>query len=482
MILFKRPAYKYFLALVDYVLINLCFAVAMRLRFRPHIDIINLKALEVIPEIIVFALLSILWIWIFQYHSLYKVKVFLSVARQQVLLLRSLAYSTLVMVLLQYFLKPSGKVESRLVIGMTFLFCLALLSLWRLLVFRNFYRYFARNRLLRRSSIIVGLGEQAKKIATNIIYDKEIGKQLIGFIDNDEPVGSRVFSTFFNLGTTQELDQIARDYQLDEIIIASENLSHEEMLELIDQCHRIGLPVQVSAPLYGVISDRTEVEVFNDIPAVQFANPQIAPWYRIYKRVFDLVGATCGILLFSPLWLTLTVAVKVDSRGPVFFKQKRIGLGGKPFRFYKFRSMRTDNEDSQHREFVRDFMENSQTEDNRTQKLQDDPRITRIGAFMRRYSLDELPQFINVIRGDMSLVGPRPCLPWEWDQYEKWHKRRLSVQPGCTGLWQVSGRSEVGFKDMVVLDLYYTENASPWFDLQLILKTVPVMLFGRGGH
>ncbi|MBL7033110.1 MAG: sugar transferase, partial [Candidatus Delongbacteria bacterium] len=202
----------------------------------------------------------------------------------------------------------------------------------------------------------------------------------------------------------------------------------------------------------------------------------------IYKRVFDFCGALLGILLFSPFWLVLVLLIKLDTRGPVLFKQQRIGKEGKPFPFFKFRSMRLDNVDTAHRDFVREFMENSETGENKTQKLQSDPRVTRIGAFMRKHSLDELPQFINVLRGEMSLVGPRPCLPWEWDKYEEWQKRRLSLQPGCTGLWQVSGRSEVGFKDMVVLDLYYTENASPWFDLQLILKTIPAMLFGRGGH
>jgi exopolysaccharide biosynthesis polyprenyl glycosylphosphotransferase len=482
MILGRRPAYKYFLALMDYIIVNFSFALAMRLRFRPRIDIINLNNLEVIPEIIVFALLSILWIWILQYHNLYKFKVFLSVARQQVLLLRSLAYSTVVMVLLQYFLKPSGKVESRLVFLLTFLFSLVLLSIWRLVIFRKFYRLFARNKLLRRSSVIVGFGEQAKKIATSIMADKEIGKQLIGFIDNQVPVGTRIFGNFFNIGTTSELPEIARDYQIDEVIIASEQLSHEEMLELIDLCRTIKIPVQVSAPLYSVISDRTQVEMFNDIPAVQFSNPQVAPWYRVYKRAFDLLGSLSGILLFFPFWVLIVLLIRLDSRGSALFKQQRIGLGGKPFNFYKFRSMRRDTSDAAHRKFVQEYMASSDTDDHKTQKIQNDPRITRIGVFLRRYSLDELPQFLNVVRGDMSLVGPRPCLPWEWEEYEPWQKRRLSVKPGCTGLWQVSGRSEVGFKDMVVLDLYYADHASPWFDLQLILKTIPVMLFGRGGH
>jgi lipopolysaccharide/colanic/teichoic acid biosynthesis glycosyltransferase len=180
----------------------------------------------------------------------------------------------------------------------------------------------------------------------------------------------------------------------------------------------------------------------------------------------------------------------------VFFKQVRIGKDGKPFNFYKFRTMYVNNDDSIHREFTKKLIAESKNghgelsktlinesgELQQVKKIVNDPRITPIGRFLRKTSLDELPQLFNVLKGDMSLVGPRPCLPYEWEEYEAWHKRRLSVTPGCTGLWQVSGRSAVGFNDMVILDLYYIENMSPLMDLKIIFKTFPVMLLAKGGY
>ncbi|NTV46743.1 MAG: sugar transferase, partial [Chlorobiales bacterium] len=165
-----------------------------------------------------------------------------------------------------------------------------------------------------------------------------------------------------------------------------------------------------------------------------------------------------------------------------------------PFDFYKFRSMYVNNDDKIHREFVKSFIkeakENGQDihstdnggQNGEVKKIVNDPRVTPIGRFLRKTSLDELPQLINVLKGEMSLVGPRPCMPYEWDEYDAWHQRRLSVTPGCTGLWQVSGRSLVGFNDMVILDLYYIDNMSPMLDLKLILKTIPVMFFAKGGY
>jgi len=196
--------------------------------------------------------------------------------------------------------------------------------------------------------------------------------------------------------------------------------------------------------------------------------------YPVVKRAMDIAVASASLLFFLPLFLVVAAAIKLDSPGPVLFRQTRIGKGGKPFSFYKFRSMIRDAE--RHKEALRDRNEAEAP----LFKIRNDPRVTAVGRILRKTSLDELPQMINVLKGEMSLVGPRPCLPYEWAAYEEWHKRRLSVLPGCTGLWQVHGRSEVGFEDMVVLDLYYIQNASPWMDLKLILQTVPVMLFGTG--
>jgi lipopolysaccharide/colanic/teichoic acid biosynthesis glycosyltransferase len=208
---------------------------------------------------------------------------------------------------------------------------------------------------------------------------------------------------------------------------------------------------------------------------------------RATKRIIDVLGSLSLLALLSPVFLAIAVAVKLTSEGPVLFRQKRIGEHGTPFTFLKFRSMYTDNDSSQHKEYVRQLIAGQaakQPTDGNGEgvfKLTDDPRITPLGSFLRRTSLDELPQFLNVLRGEMSLVGPRPPVPYEVEAYATWHRRRLlEAKPGITGLWQVEGRSRVGFDDMVRLDLRYARNCSPWLDLKILIQTPKAVIAGNG--
>jgi exopolysaccharide biosynthesis polyprenyl glycosylphosphotransferase len=209
------------------------------------------------------------------------------------------------------------------------------------------------------------------------------------------------------------------------------------------------------------------------------------------KRSLDFLGSLAGLVILSPVFLAVALAVKLTSRGPVFFKQERVGQGGKKFTFLKFRSMYADCDERAHREYISDFITQGQEEPSSTctngepgvYKLQDDCRITPVGKFIRKTSLDELPQFINVLMGDMSLVGPRPPIPYECDLYDIWHRKRvLEVKPGITGLWQVEARSKSAFNDMVRLDLKYIKDWSLWLDLKIILKTPWVVITGNGGY
>ncbi|HEX5131857.1 MAG TPA: sugar transferase [Candidatus Krumholzibacteria bacterium] len=205
------------------------------------------------------------------------------------------------------------------------------------------------------------------------------------------------------------------------------------------------------------------------------------------KRVIDVVFSLVVMVLGLPFYGLIAILIKLTSEGPILFVQDRVGVDGRPFKFYKFRTMLVDNSDADHRSFAADFikgrlMQEGEGADKKVFKLQNDPRVTSIGRFLRKTSLDELPQFINVLRGDMTLVGPRPPLAYELAHYKEWHRGRLAVKPGLTGLWQVSGRSTVPFDEMVMLDLYYIENWSLALDLKIILRTVPVMLFGLGGY
>lgn len=199
--------------------------------------------------------------------------------------------------------------------------------------------------------------------------------------------------------------------------------------------------------------------------------------YRVAKRICDFVMSACGLLVISPIMLIVAIAIKVeDPAGPVFFSQMRVGTDGRLFRMYKFRSMATNAEARLEALIAKNEVEGAMF------KMKDDPRVTRVGRIIRKISVDELPQLWNVLNGSMSLVGPRPCLPREYDQYTDYDKQRLLVKPGCTGLWQVSGRNHVGFVDMVKLDIYYIQHRSLWMDLKIMFRTVGVMIFPNAAY
>jgi len=240
--------------------------------------------------------------------------------------------------------------------------------------------------------------------------------------------------------------------------------------------------VRVNSELFKTISENLIVEKYGEVSLIN-SSPQVKSELTIYfKTIFDKIIALLGLILSLPFFIVIAIIIKLTSKGPVFYKQKRIGKDGKEFNFLKFRSMTVvDGEDEERKKKMLKFMKEDQTEGNGDTKVINEQRVTRIGKFLRKYSLDELPQLINVLKGEMSLVGPRPCLPYEFEHYEEWQKERVKVLPGCTGVWQVYGRSKVNFKDSVVMDLYYIHNMSPWLDLQLIIKTIPVLLFGKGG-
>jgi exopolysaccharide biosynthesis polyprenyl glycosylphosphotransferase len=247
------------------------------------------------------------------------------------------------------------------------------------------------------------------------------------------------------------------------------------------------LPVEVESATYpDDLFDRIAADTgdFSDTVSFFFSEKTgLGPIGAFLKRTLDIVGALAGILLLAPIMLVAAVAVAASSPGPVIFRQTRLGRGGAPFTLYKFRSMRTDTDDRVHREYVANLIDgnlqqiNQGDADQPLYKMNADPRVTRVGRFLRKTSIDELPQLLNVLKGDMSLVGPRPPLSYEVEKYQSWHLRRiLQVRPGITGLWQVEGRSKTSFDDMVRLDLRYIRHWSLWLDIKLLLKTVQVVL------
>ncbi|MDD3642366.1 MAG: sugar transferase [Candidatus Krumholzibacteria bacterium] len=235
------------------------------------------------------------------------------------------------------------------------------------------------------------------------------------------------------------------------------------------------------------MKDAEQSRTANPALKVQYALRRRTVFERSIKRSIDVIAASMVLIVGFPFFLAIALLIRITSRGPVFFVQKRIGENGGEFALFKFRTMRPDTDDTLHREFTRNFIEGRLPEtpldggNGTAYKMVDDPRVTAVGRFLRKTSLDELPQFINILKGEMTIVGPRPPLPYEYECYDEWHKLRLKVRPGLTGLWQVSGRSRVPFHEMVAMDIYYIERWSLLLDLKIMLRTVPVMLGGTGG-
>ena len=264
------------------------------------------------------------------------------------------------------------------------------------------------------------------------------------------------------------------DHRIDEVIIADSDFPQLEAVELIDQCHQRGVRVRIAPSTMEILIHRAEFVPGQSVPLFELKPPVFEGVDFLVKRTFDLVVATFLLLVLSPLLLVSLIAVRLTSRGPVLYRSIRPGIGGVPFACMKFRTMHNDADERQA------DLESLNEQSGALFKIRDDPRLTRVGKYLRRFSLDELPQLLNVLRGEMSLVGPRPLPQRDFEQLESWHMKRYLVLPGITGLWQVSGRAELGFDDLVRLDFLYLERWSVFLDLTILVKTVPAVLTRRG--
>lgn len=324
--------------------------------------------------------------------------------------------------------------------------------------------------------LIVGAGEVGRRLMRNIVAQPELGYRVIGFVDDDPEKNRTDIGRFKALGEIDSLPRVVQEEGIDEVIITLPWIYHRRILGIMRQCERERVRARIVPDLFQLALSRVDIEDLGGIPIIGVKEISITGWNLAFKRTSDIVLSLAVLVLLFPLMLLISVAIKLDSPGPVLFKQVRVGRDGRRFVFYKFRSMRQGAEEE--RPQLADLDETVGP----IFKIRRDPRCTRLGRFLRRTSLDELPQLYNVLRGEMSLVGPRPAIPVEVEQYQEWHRKRLEVSPGMTGLWQVSGRSQLTFDEMCLLDIYYLENWSPLLDLKIALKTIPAVLAGTGAY
>ncbi len=278
------------------------------------------------------------------------------------------------------------------------------------------------------------------------------------------------------LGDVQDLPAILGRERVDELIVTDSDFGDRELLEIVSHAHRRGVQVRIAPRATELLTQRVEFVPGQGVPLFELRPPAFIGIDWFVKRGFDLAVSGLVLLAGLPLWLGIAAAVKLTSRGPVLFRDRRVGLGEQEFGMLKFRTMYADAAGRQ------DELEASNEADGPLFKMREDPRVTPVGALLRRFSLDEIPQLWNVLRGEMSLIGPRPLPLRDYQQLESWHRKRYLVLPGITGLWQISGRSNLGFDDLVRLDFYYLENWSIWLDISVLVKTIPAVLSGRGAY
>ncbi|MBK8014882.1 MAG: sugar transferase [Deltaproteobacteria bacterium] len=349
--------------------------------------------------------------------------------------------------------------------------------------FRALLRHI-RGREDRRRVLLVGASQAATHLAFTSARD--IGDRetvIVGVLDDTLAAGTRVAGDICVLGSIRELSHIAKAHQVRSVIITDPKLPDRLQREVFETCLGENLQWSVVPQTLDFLVGRAEPYILAGIPVIGLRRSNIHGANRLFKRAFDILGAAILLFLASPIMVVVAIAIKATSKGPVFFKQQRIGENGQPFWFFKFRSMKVDCDDRIHREYTRRLItEGSAHEEDAAgavYKIKRDPRLIPIGSFIRRYSIDELPQLLNVIKGDMSLIGPRPPIPYEVEAYRDWHKRRFEAPPGITGLWQVSGRSRLSFEEMVRLDIEYLENWSFTRDVKILWQTMGVVLFDR---
>jgi exopolysaccharide biosynthesis polyprenyl glycosylphosphotransferase len=334
-----------------------------------------------------------------------------------------------------------------------------------------------RHPSYNQNTVIVGAGDIGQLVGRKLLQHPEYGLSLVGFVDDDPKERRAGIPDLDLLGGIGDLSEIVAGHSVDRVIIAFSRESNEDLLELVRTLGKENVQIDVVPRLFDAVNPRASVHMVEGLPLVGLTPARIPRSSRFLKRCLDVIAASVLLALVAPLMLVIALLIRRDSKGPVFFRQNRLGMDKREFKLLKFRTMRVGTDEQAHREFVQDvFDRNASPSAQALYKLDRTGDVTRFGAFLRRTSLDELPQLINVIRGEMSLVGPRPCLPYEVDLFLPHHYERFLMPAGLTGLWQVEARAHVSFSEALDLDVAYVRGWSFGLDLRLLVRT-PFLMF-----
>lgn len=416
---------------------------------------------------------AVLWIVVLWLEGLYDVERLAWDFAQAPRVARAFALGLVALIMLTFVLKLPGLSRTWLLLmwfGST-----VIVSLGRWILQRWLAAQHRRGTWVYRT-LVLGTNAEAARLVQILQESHGHGLLPIGCLSEGGHTAQPVANGLTVLGAASEAAKVVERFGVDVVIIASSAFDHDSMAQMIADLRCAPVRTHISSGLFEVLTSRILVREIAGVPLITVKRIGFTPLQRAIKRLFDVGVAGAIVVLGLPLWACVGLLVKLSSRGPLFYRQRRVGMDGQPFEMYKFRSMVDGAEQ------MVDALSSVNEAEGPLFKMRHDPRVTSWGRFMRRHSIDEFPQLINVLKGDMSLVGPRPPLPAETEAYEADHWRRLEVPPGMTGLWQVSGRSDLSFDEMVRLDLFYIENWSVGFDIALMLRTIPAVVMARGAY
>jgi exopolysaccharide biosynthesis polyprenyl glycosylphosphotransferase len=487
------PTLKVLLVLTDAAVACISFVLAFTLResapvfstsgwswtarFAPYAALL--------PFVIIIRVLSL------RYCDLYRLRGEFSFADDAIQIVKATAIGSLLIVATAFLYRGGFEFRAfsyaRTVFVADFLLMLAMTIVIRFAM--RSVQTFARQRHINLiPTLVVGRGPEAALCINEMRERPALGYRVIGVVEsNNELRADGTYEGVPVVGELKTLPEAIRDSGANEVIIADPNVSGDELFEVMMRCgRRRGVEFRIAPSLFNCLPQKTEIDQIGVLPMIRLFREPLSSSARVIKRTFDLVLSALAILVLLPIWLLIGLLIKLDSNGGVFYTQERVGMDGRLFLLYKFRTMKAGADPEIHKEYQKAFIEgraeaNLGDAGKPTYKLLSDPRVTRVGKWLRRTSLDEVPQLLNVLMSDMSIVGPRPPIAYEVEAYALWHRKRLDMKPGLTGLWQVSGRNRLPFEEMVRLDLYYIENWSLLLDVKIILRTVFVML-GREGY
>ncbi|MBE0409076.1 MAG: sugar transferase [Anaerolineales bacterium] len=460
----------------DLLLIGAAYRAAYFIRFDLSLGIFQL---DVIPSKELYAglvfLLMPFWLVMFTAVGMYHRNNLLGGTNEYALVFRASTYSLLLLIV-------AGFLEQAFVIArgwlvMAWVFSFFFIAFGRFWLRRLVY-FFRKRGYFQSNALIVGANNEGLSLAEQLITWPTSGLKVVGFVDMKLNPGTKLDNGLRVLGSVEQLDQILVEHQVEELVLAtSAHSSHDKLLDIFKHYANSAIVnIRMSSGLYEILTTGLTVHEFAYVPLVGVNKVRLTETDKVIKTLLEYSLIIPSLILLSPLLLLIALAVKLDSPGPILFRRRVMGVNGKEFDAFKFRTMYADGDE------ILDKRPELKDELNRNHKLKEDPRITRLGHFLRRYSLDELPQLFNVLRSEMALVGPRMISPEEMENYNHWGINLLTVRPGITGLWQVSGRSDISYQERVNLDMYYIRNWSIWLDLQLLFRTIPVVLQGRGAY